>query len=407
MSTRLPTISTSAAVVGQPVGSYDFSKIALNVTPTQAQIVQGVLAHLYLLNESGVGLLINFAGVAETEIIPAGQWRIYTLDPNCTGVQFIADYIIPNAPVSNLYGVYYQPSEMPPQAGVLGNSPIGVSGTIATVGSNTLTNDGNPVGTLVIEMTPASQGSSSWQENNDGSGFQQTMSSSNLRTVWNVTRGGASPAVIQFGDSTTPAITSFYGAVKGGQPANVGSITGAGANSFDGGSFTTDGSGNINLNNVNCGNINDTKITNSTTFSSDGAKLTTDGSGNVTAISYKTDSATTSSNYIAVTANGQTGDQTQLDWIDNNSGGVRWNIGKLSHTHGGSPSVSDAVDFFDVTNNVSSLIILPNNGGLLDQNRNHFATLASVGGGAAGRTVWDGTSDPTTNAGEGDIWAAA
>lgn len=86
---------------------------------------------------------------------------------------------------------------------------------------------------------------------------------------------------------------------------------------------------------------------------------------------------------------------------DNVAGAIIWSVGKRSHANG------DAFRVVDTTNGVSCLTVQPNNAGIQDGNGNYYCDLLSAGGGAAGRRLWAGTTDPAGLAVEGDTWVDA
>lgn len=237
MAQNLGPIDLTTATVGQVI-PVDWQKTtgqsasSANYGPEVVLGATGRGPKLQFFNESGVGLEVLF-GTGESVFIPAGGWMQWPLKPECTSLTLTVQYIIPNAPVSLLNLIYYQPYETPPEIPALGNSPVGIGGNVVTSNVQSLTNDGNPAPTSIIEATPSGQGSSSWAVNNDGSGFLQVLSANVLRKVWNVTRGdtGATKAVIQFGDSGDLTITTYSGKLT--------------QISSDGGKITSDGAGNL------------------------------------------------------------------------------------------------------------------------------------------------------------------
>jgi hypothetical protein len=192
-----------------------------------------------------------------------------------------------------------------------------------------IVNDGNAPGTSIAEATPSDQVTSSVKDFNDASGFRKVLSANVLRTFWNVLRGNASAlkAVFTLGDSGDATLLTVYGSLQGGQPANVGAltsgaITGTGANSFDDGNDTTDGSGNHTAK----------------TFSADGPA---------------------SSSYFKAAIPSTTGDQNGvMDMIDNTAGAVHWQVGKQAHANG------DNFRVIDATHGAEGFHVSPNSGGM-------------------------------------------
>ncbi len=107
---------------------------------------------LLLFNESGSGLSIQFLGSKDNHILPAGAWRKYVPNPGEEAFTWTVLYILPGAPVTQLFGTLYMPGEAVPDTGVLGNSPIGIGGTVATSSVQTLSNEGNAANTEIIDI---------------------------------------------------------------------------------------------------------------------------------------------------------------------------------------------------------------------------------------------------------------
>lgn len=154
-----------------------------------------------------------------------------------------------NAPSSVCVVTVYNTNETPVQRipyGLVRQANIGNNVAVSNV--NSLKNDGNAPGSQIVESTPSDQGVSAFNYNNDGSGTRQVLSAGAQRIVEQVARGNntTGKATIQVGDSGDPSITVVYGSIMGGRVANVGAITGVGANSLDGGAITTNGSGVMN-----------------------------------------------------------------------------------------------------------------------------------------------------------------
>lgn len=173
-------------------------------------------AHLRLFNESGVGLQIRFDSGRE-DVVPAGAWPLYEIGAE-QALVWTALYILPGAPHSAVYGVLYEPGETVPATPVLGNSPIGIGGTVATTTGQSLQNNGAAPGASIIEATPSDQAASSITLNNDGSGFIKVLSANLLRSLLNVVRGNATSgkAAFTLGDSGDTSITTLYGVLGAG-----------------------------------------------------------------------------------------------------------------------------------------------------------------------------------------------
>lgn len=379
MSIQVANIDLSAATVGTagsiPIGqATPPPTIAQQMRPMQNQ--EGGPS-LFVWNESGCGLTCLWPDSRETFTLPAGQWRLLHIPPAETQLNYLVSYIIPNAPVSLLLADLYVPGEPIDPMGVLGNSPIGVSGQVATSTGQSIKNDGNVPATQIIEATPSDQGSSSVSLNNDASGFLQVLSANVLRKILNVVRGNATTgkASIQLGDSGDTSITTLYGTVGAGSvvppatlaagaiPAGVtipgGQVSSAVANATTATTATTATSVASSGSDLNI-RVPDTahwmffthNVDASGNYATNGPayRIIFDSSGNL-----KMESAASG---IAGNAITWSGDQ----WIFNATGGLTINGG------------------------------------------NTALQSESNGGGAGGKTVWEGTTDPAGSAGEGDIW---
>jgi len=146
MSIELPVTDLTNAVVGSNGDINMPTPGLLTIDSTQQ------LSNFRMFNESGCGLSVQFSDGTQ-EFIPAGAWPIFSVGPNVSNVAWTVAYVIPNAPVSQLRCIYYYPGEAVPQNVVLGNSPIGITGSVSTgTGGSTLSNEGNPAATLVVDI---------------------------------------------------------------------------------------------------------------------------------------------------------------------------------------------------------------------------------------------------------------
>lgn len=166
MSTPLTAINLTTAVVGT-VGTVAWTRDDVQAGGSVG-LGRGV-AHIRLYNESGCGLLLRFASGGVGERIPAGAWPTLEIPAGCLSLSYTVEYVLTGAPVSLLLPIVYQPGETVPETPVLGNSPIGIGGTVNTSSVNEVINDGNAAPTHVLEATPSGAGSSQAIINNDGS----------------------------------------------------------------------------------------------------------------------------------------------------------------------------------------------------------------------------------------------
>lgn len=163
MSSPLKTLDLTGAAVGT-TGTMDFNQypkfLASDIT---------IKAHITLKNESGCGLDITFKASGNYHFLAAGEWGTFEVQPNDGNMAVVVDYILPNPPVSRLKGIYYMPGEQVPPSSTLGNSPIGIGGTVNTLGgtASSIQNDANPIGTSIIEATVLGDGGSAVSLTND------------------------------------------------------------------------------------------------------------------------------------------------------------------------------------------------------------------------------------------------
>jgi hypothetical protein len=214
MSYIFKLVDLSAAIVGTH-DIVDLTPAGINFDPAYNEHP----AHFRCFNESGCGLIIGFdATTATGYTVIAGGQPVIPVPNGAVKLLWNVVYALPNPPVTSLFLQYFAPNEPINDTGILGNSPIGIAGSVATTSTNVLKNDGNAPGTQFIESTPSDQGVSSININNDGSGLWQILSAGTMRTIMNMVRGnsGVGKATITFGDSGDPSITTFNGNLVGG-----------------------------------------------------------------------------------------------------------------------------------------------------------------------------------------------
>ncbi len=148
MSTNLPSIDLTGAIVGTKK-TLDFTAFV-----KQLGLSPGITepAHIRIYNESGCGLNAQFQQSGRTEFVPAGAWPEYDIEYNDSFIIFTVTYTLPNPPVSTINAVYYAPTEKVPDMPQLGNSPIGIGGTVNVSSVQTLSNEGQAANILVIDM---------------------------------------------------------------------------------------------------------------------------------------------------------------------------------------------------------------------------------------------------------------
>lgn len=249
MSIPVSTLNTTGLTVGQ-TGTISLHNVGMSAAPA----TYSSPAHLQFYNESGIGFLITFQQGANSFFLPAGAWNTVPITPGESGVNWIVTYVLQNQPVAQLITVYYSPGENVPSVGTLGNSPLAISGAVTTTGVQTLTNDGNPANTQVIESTVSGGANSNVSIDNSGNMALKQWASSTLTTLLQVIAGGAAgTSNVLVSDAARQceivgkllcdlAVTISSGGltINGGGLSVVGGTT-----SLDNGAVTTDGSGNV------------------------------------------------------------------------------------------------------------------------------------------------------------------
>lgn len=165
MSIQVAAINLGSAVVGT-AGSIQFGQALPPPTLSQQMQHANVTgSNLFVWNESGCGLTCLWPTTGETFTIPAGQWRLLYVPPGETQLHWVVTYIIPNAPVSLLLADLYRAGEPLDPIGVLGNSPLGVTGTVSTSSS-----------TLVYNVTDPTYGAKGNGSTDDTAAIQSAIS---------------------------------------------------------------------------------------------------------------------------------------------------------------------------------------------------------------------------------------
>lgn len=131
---------------------------------------------ILLYNESNYNLKLDFYN-GSNSILHAWEARYWTLDGDTPQVNWSVESVLAmtNPPISSVKGELYEPNEK-----LEGNYPVGLirattvgnpGGVTTSVAStNAIINDGNAIGTSIIESTVTGQSSSSVKIFNDGTG---------------------------------------------------------------------------------------------------------------------------------------------------------------------------------------------------------------------------------------------
>lgn len=148
MSTKLPIVDLTGAVVGTQE-TIDFNQFTKFDPATKKP------AHLRIYNDSGCGLDYTMKQSGDSDYCPAGGWATIELADNDSQMVVTVNYLLPNPPVSKILPTYYAPGEPVPPIPILGNSPVGIGGSVATSSVQTLSNEGGAANILIIDIGDA------------------------------------------------------------------------------------------------------------------------------------------------------------------------------------------------------------------------------------------------------------
>lgn len=152
MSIQIGTVDLTNAVIGTK-GSISLGNVSNTGSPFYAS--PNKYGTLQIFNDSGAGLRLKCQRSPYSTDLPAGGWRNIPIAPGETGVDYQVAYLLPNPPVSLIMPTYYGPNEPVPDIGTLGNSPVGIGGSVQTSSVQTLSNEGNAANTLVVDIGDA------------------------------------------------------------------------------------------------------------------------------------------------------------------------------------------------------------------------------------------------------------
>lgn len=193
---------------------------------------------LKMYNNSTCNIKLTFPGSGDTDMLHAKEANVFTVKVPTKYVEWEITSQIksdPNEiPISEVSMVVYNPNEQVP-----GTYPItithqtnigNVGGVKSTVsGTNSLTNDGNPSGTTILESTVAGQAGSSITLTNDGLYALSVLVAGTLIQAIKTNNSGS---LLQLGAASK--LVEVLGALQVD-----------GVSTLDNGNITTDGAGNI------------------------------------------------------------------------------------------------------------------------------------------------------------------
>ena len=148
MSSPLKPVDLTGAIVGQQF-TIDFNQF-VKFNPANNDP-----AHLRVYNDSGCGLQYVMQSSGNGDYIPAGGWATIELKSNDSSMLVTINYLLPNPPVSIILPTYFGPGEPVPPVPILGNSPVGIGGSVNTSNVQTLSNENSASSLLVIDMGDA------------------------------------------------------------------------------------------------------------------------------------------------------------------------------------------------------------------------------------------------------------
>lgn len=141
---------------------------------------------LRLHNESGSGLSCRLNTSGQSFNLPAGGWQDCFPTAGDNELDCTVLYVLPSPPVTLLLSTYYYPGETVPPVTTLGNSPIGIGGTVTTVGgvASSIANDNNAPTTPIVEATATGSPSSNVIMDNAGNDKRGVMIAGTLFKIF-------------------------------------------------------------------------------------------------------------------------------------------------------------------------------------------------------------------------------
>jgi hypothetical protein len=199
LSIPLPQINLAGVSVGQ-TGIIDLTRVGIGAGGVSANpsLTKGA-GTLHIFNESGSGLQFMFLTSGAGFYLPAGGWTNKPVGAGEQGLQWQVLYNLPSPPVTLLLVTYYGPGEAIPPTPTLGNSPIGIGGTVNTSSVNTLTNESNTSQTLVIDIGQSGH-TLLITINSDGSASWSVLQSGVAHTIFNIQTSGNPIQIGKSGD---------------------------------------------------------------------------------------------------------------------------------------------------------------------------------------------------------------
>lgn len=254
VSIPLPTVNLAGVTVNQS-GVVSFANTGVSAGGVSANPVNTQNAGTVLIyNESGSGLLISFTVSQSGFYLPAGAWQPVPIKAGETGYTWTVIYNLPSPPVTLLLTTYYFPGEKIPPQPTLGNSPIGIGGTIVTSSVQTLSNETFASRQLVIDMG-LNSATNLVLFYNTGEYSHAVLQAGVAHTVITAQASGNPLLLGQSGD-TVQVVGNFSinNSLVVGAISAPGTLTVHGSSSLDNTLATTDGNGNLTVASVSNAN---------------------------------------------------------------------------------------------------------------------------------------------------------
>ena len=252
MSQAVPLVDLSLYGSGTS-GILDLTSTLAKIPYNPSYTSSGDTAHIRMFNDSGSALQIHDDNGTISDYIPAGAWPAYSLDPGSTKIYFTVIQVLPNPPIQLLMCTIYGPGETVPGTPQLGNSPVGIGGTIQTSSVQTLSNEGTVKTVLVIDI-----GDSALAQlltiNNDGSALWKVDVASVAHVLLTIASAANFLRLGQAGDTTEVLgaltvdqllLASLGLSVVGGSTTDTLTVTST--STFDSGAVFN---ANLNVNNI-------------------------------------------------------------------------------------------------------------------------------------------------------------
>lgn len=198
MSINLPKVDLTNAIVGT-----SFTVSLQDAGIPQDFVNSRLPIYIRFFNDSCIGLNATTQKYGKQFYIPQGGWPTVSMRADETGINFVAtSQMLPVPSICFLQPVYYGPGEALDDIGQHGNTPTNLGGS--GLSTNTLSNEGNPINTLVFDAGPT--------------GNTQMIQIFNDHFVWSVVQAGVAHQVLAGSTTGNP--------LQIGQAADISDVLG-------------------------------------------------------------------------------------------------------------------------------------------------------------------------------------